>query len=200
MQMVAFRTPQASVTPPTAPTNVTATTVSASQINLSWTASSSSVGIANYIVQRCLGAGCTNFAQVGTPTGTTFNDNALSPRTSYSYQVQAKDTSGNLSAFSNTSSASATAQSSGSACNALRAYSRRGLEISRSTSARVNFSTRTAAPRSSFVLISAYSATRQQTANGPRSRPCWYTWMGVGETAQGVSIRLRSTRIASRRP
>src|SRR6202011_5568991 len=46
MQMVAFRTPASIVTPPpTAPTNVTAAAISSSQINLSWTASTSNVGI-----------------------------------------------------------------------------------------------------------------------------------------------------------
>jgi len=50
--------------PPTAPSGLTATAASMVQINLSWTASTSSVGLANYIVQRCQGAGCTNFAQV----------------------------------------------------------------------------------------------------------------------------------------
>ena len=63
--------------PPTAPTNLTATAVSASQIDLSWTASTSSIGLANYVVQRCQGAGCTNFAQIGTPTGTTYADTGL---------------------------------------------------------------------------------------------------------------------------
>jgi len=41
--------------PPTAPSGLTATAASMVQINLSWTASTSSVGLANYIVQRCQG-------------------------------------------------------------------------------------------------------------------------------------------------
>jgi fibronectin type 3 domain-containing protein len=82
--------------PPTAPTNVTATTISATQINLSWTASTSIVGIKNYVVQRCAGAGCTTFAPIGTPTTlTTYNDTGLTPGTSYSYQVNAVDTQNN---------------------------------------------------------------------------------------------------------
>src|SRR6266705_2238708 len=71
----ATQTPQ----PPTAPGSLTGTAVSASQINLSWTASTSNVGLANYIVQRCQGTGCSNFAQIATPTGTTYNDTALVP-------------------------------------------------------------------------------------------------------------------------
>jgi len=105
MQMVAFRTPTCSGAPPTAPTNLTATAAGISQINLSWTASTSCAGIAHYVVQRCQGTGCTSFAQVGTPTGTTFNDTGLTSNTSYSYQVQAVDNNANSSSFSTVASA-----------------------------------------------------------------------------------------------
>jgi len=56
-------------------------------------------------VQRCEGAGCTNFAQVGTSATTTYNDNGLATGNSYSYRVQASDTAGGLSPFSNVASA-----------------------------------------------------------------------------------------------
>ncbi len=103
MQMVAFRTP--GVEAPSTPANLTATAESTSQINLSWTASTSSVGLANYIVERCEGSGCTNFSQVAAPTGTTYSDTGLAAGTSYSYEVQAEDEDGNLSVFSNVASA-----------------------------------------------------------------------------------------------
>ena len=108
MQMVAFRTAAGGGgTPPTAPSNLTATPASATQINLSWTASTSTIGLANYIVQRCQGAGGTNFVQVASfaATSTTYNDTGLTASTSYSYRVQASDTAGNLSSFSNVTSA-----------------------------------------------------------------------------------------------
>src|SRR6266568_2354397 len=95
------QTPQ----PPTTPSNLTATAASTSQINLSWTASTSNVGLANYVVQRCQGAGCSNFAQIATPTGTTYNDTGLASATSYNYRVQAVDSSGTASTFSNTAGA-----------------------------------------------------------------------------------------------
>ncbi len=90
-------------TPPTAPTNLTATAVSSAQINLSWTASSDNVGVTGYKVERCQGAGCTTFAQIATPlgTGTTFSDTGLSASTSYSYEIIATDAAGNLSSPSN---------------------------------------------------------------------------------------------------
>src|SRR5581483_1647659 len=45
-------------TPPTAPSNLTATAASSSQINLSWTASTDNVGVTGYLVERCQGAAC----------------------------------------------------------------------------------------------------------------------------------------------
>ncbi len=61
-------------TPPTVPGNLTATATSATQIDLSWTASTDNVGVTGYRVERCAGTGCLNFAQVATPTGTSFAD------------------------------------------------------------------------------------------------------------------------------
>jgi len=92
-------------TPPAVPGNLTATAASASQIKLSWTASTSTVGLANYLLQRCQGVGCTSFARIAAPGGATFTDTGLSSTTNYSYRVQAIDTAGNLSAFSNFASA-----------------------------------------------------------------------------------------------
>ena len=91
--------------PPTAPTNLTATAASSVQINLSWTASTDNVGVTQYLVEGCQGAGCTSFTQVGTSTGTTFNNMELTNATSYSYRVRATDAAGNLSGYSNVVSA-----------------------------------------------------------------------------------------------
>jgi chitodextrinase len=77
-------------TPPTAPANLTATAVSASQISLSWTASTDNVGVIGYKVFR-------NGAQVGTPGATTYSDSPLSASTTYSYTVEAVDAAGNAS-------------------------------------------------------------------------------------------------------
>src|SRR5437870_2862242 len=95
----------APTTPPTAPSNLTATAASSSQINLAWTASTDDVGVAGYLVERCQGRGCTGFAQVATVAGTTYNDTGLVAATSYSYRVRATDAAGNLSGYSNTASA-----------------------------------------------------------------------------------------------
>src|SRR6266702_472772 len=84
MQMVAFRTPLGSVVSPTAPGNLTATAASTTQIDLSWTASTETGGtISQYLIERCTGATCSNFLQVGTSTTTTFNDTGLLASTTY---------------------------------------------------------------------------------------------------------------------
>src|SRR5450631_2372705 len=98
-----------SALPPTAPGNLTATAASTTQINLSWTASTSTIGLANYVVQRCQGAACVNFVTISSPTATIYADTALSPSTSYRYQVQAVDTAQNSSPFSSATSATTSA-------------------------------------------------------------------------------------------
>lgn len=113
MQMVAFRAAgTSSAAAPTTPSNLAAVPASSTQINLSWSASTSSVGVANYIVQRCMGAGCNNFAQLAAPTGVAYTDIGLNPSTSYSYRIQAVDTSGDVSPFSGTATTTTLASSS----------------------------------------------------------------------------------------
>ena len=95
----------ADITPPTAPAGLAATVVSSSQINLTWTASTDNVGVTGYRVERYQGTSCTNFAQIATPTGTSFSDSGLTPTTSYLYRVLAGDSAGNVSGYSNLASA-----------------------------------------------------------------------------------------------
>jgi predicted phage tail protein len=60
------------------------------------------VGVTGYRLERCQEAGCSTFAQVATPTGTTYTDSGLSGSTSYTYRVRATDAAGNLSGYSAT--------------------------------------------------------------------------------------------------
>jgi hypothetical protein len=91
--------------PPTAPGSATAVPISGSQINVVWTAARDNVGVTAYLVERCQGAACSAFAQIGTASGTSFNDTGLSANTSYSYRVRATDAAGNLGPYSNVASA-----------------------------------------------------------------------------------------------
>jgi len=103
MQAVAFKGMPSDSQPPSAPSALGATAASSSVVNLSWTASTDNIGVAGYLIERCSGAGCSNFTQIAAPagTGTTFSDTGRAPATSYSYQVRAKDAAGNLSPYSN---------------------------------------------------------------------------------------------------
>ena len=57
-------------------------------------------------MERCQGAGCTSFAQIATPAGTTFGDTGLTASTSYRYRVKAVDAATNVSVnYSNVASA-----------------------------------------------------------------------------------------------
>jgi len=90
---------------PSTPTGLSASAVSSSQINLSWSASTDNVGVTGYRVYR---AG-TLLATLGAVTS--YQNTGLSASTSYSYTVQALDAAGNASAQS--ASASATTQAAG---------------------------------------------------------------------------------------
>ena len=74
-------------------------------MNLSWTASTDNVGVTGYRVERCQGAGCTNFAQVGDADGDHLQRHRPGGRTTYRYQVRAVDAAGNLSAYSSIATA-----------------------------------------------------------------------------------------------
>ncbi len=100
--------PPPDTTPPSIPTNPNATSVSSSQINFSWTASTDAggSGLAGYRVERCPGAGCTSFAQIATASANSYGDTGLTAGASYSYRVRAVDGAGNLSTnYSNVASA-----------------------------------------------------------------------------------------------
>jgi hypothetical protein len=91
---------------PTAPSNLTATTFSTSQINLSWTASTDNVGVAGYYIYR-------NGEYLTTTTATSYSDMGLSSSATYSYYVTAFDASGNVSAASNTATATTSSKRRG---------------------------------------------------------------------------------------
>jgi hypothetical protein len=99
-----FYLPPAALPIPPAPSGLTATGVSSSQIDLTWVDGDTSEQ--GFEIERCSGAGCSNFAQIATVGAnvTSYSNTGLSGFTSYSYRVRAYNASGN-SDYSNTASA-----------------------------------------------------------------------------------------------
>jgi len=91
-------------TPPAAPTGVTATAASATQVNVAWTASA---GATSYAILRSTTTGGP-YTQVGTSATTSFSDTTASCNTTYFYVVTASNgtcSSGNSAQASATTSA-----------------------------------------------------------------------------------------------
>ncbi len=86
---------------PSAPSSLTATAASTTQVNLSWADNSGDE--TGFRIERCTGSGCTNFAEIGTVGAnvTSYSNTGLARNTVYSYRVRAYNASGN-SAYSNT--------------------------------------------------------------------------------------------------
>jgi pullulanase len=93
----------ASTQPPTQPAKLAAGAITASSVSLSWTASTSSVGVAGHNVLR-------NGTKTGTSATASYTDTSLSADTTYSYAVSAYDAAGDTSAPSSVLSVTTLAQ------------------------------------------------------------------------------------------
>jgi hypothetical protein len=101
---IAEATTPSAATAPLAPTSLSATTASASQINLSWSDNSNNEN--GFYIERCANAGCTNFSQVA-QTGinvTTYFNSGLTAGSTYTYRIRAFNATG-TSAYSNAAQA-----------------------------------------------------------------------------------------------
>ncbi len=117
-------------TPPSVPAGLAFSSITSNSITVSWKASTDNVGgsgVAGYDLYR-------GDSLAGSPTVTSFTDTGLTPSTTYSYSVRARDVAGNVSARSapkkSTTSASAI-------CNTLPSVPT-GLASPSQTSASVN--------------------------------------------------------------
>ena len=77
-------------TPPSIPTNLTATSMSSTEIDLSWDASTDDVGVEGYKIYR-------DGIHIENTTTTSFSDTGLISETRYCYTVSAYDAAGNES-------------------------------------------------------------------------------------------------------
>lgn len=97
---------------PSTPTSLAASAISASQINLSWNASTDTggSGLSTYRIERSAN-GTSGWSEIGTATTTNYSDSGLLASTQYFYRVRARDGVGNNSGYS--SVANATTQAAG---------------------------------------------------------------------------------------
>lgn len=94
-------------TAPTVPSGLTATAKSSSQVDLSWKASTDSVGVKGYKIYR-------GSTQVATVSSTSYSNTGLTASTTYQYSVAAYDAAGNTSSKSGSVSATTLASDGGS--------------------------------------------------------------------------------------
>jgi hypothetical protein len=89
---------QPETTAPSIPTSLVATAVTSTEIHLAWVDSSDNVGVTGYRIFR-------NGTQVDSSSANTYSDTGLAPATTYTYTVAAFDAAGNVSAQSESASA-----------------------------------------------------------------------------------------------
>jgi Malectin domain/Fibronectin type III domain len=164
---------------PTAPSGLTATATSSSQISLSWTASSSSCSV-TYNVFRSTTSGFTPSSSNQIASGvtpTTYSDTGLAASTSYYYLVE-ETNSGGTSAASNQATATTTS------CTAPTAPS--GLGATATSSSQINLSW-TASSSSCGVTYNVFGSTTSgftpSTSNQITSGVTATTYSNTGLTA-----------------
>lgn len=147
----------ADTTPPSVPSGLSASNVTASSLTLSWSASTDAgSGVANYEVYR-------GGSLIASPTGTSYNDSGLSPATAYSYTVKAKDKAGNVSAAS---SALLTSTASGNCAAAPATPGGLSSPAKTSSSVSLSWNAVAAAPNCSVQYrVLQGSSTATQTAS-----------------------------------
>ncbi len=149
--------------PPTAPTGLSATAASDTEIDLSWTDASSDED--QFAIERDSGGGFTQIATVGANT-TSYHDSGLTCDTSYSYRVSASNCAG-TSAYSNTATTSTDACPPADAVH-VGAVSLSIVQQGPWTRARTTVSvhTSTHGPQANATVTGTYAGTTSSTESG----------------------------------
>jgi chitodextrinase len=187
----------ADTTAPSTPTGLTANAVSASRIDLTWSASTDNVAVTGYRVRR----DGKLLATVGNVT--TFQDAGLTASTTYSYSVRALDAAGNVSPVSSSASATTRAASDTTAPSTPT-----GLIATAASSSQVNLSWSAATDNVGVTGYNLYRGgsliatlgpvtTFQNTGLAP-STPYSYTVraLDAAGNASGQSIAANATTLA----
>jgi F5/8 type C domain-containing protein/fibronectin type III domain protein len=87
-------------TSPTVPGGLTATALSSTSIELSWTYSNDNVGVKRYTLQRSKDSTCTSWSIITYSMDTTYTNTGRTPNTTYCYRILAEDYAQNISLWS----------------------------------------------------------------------------------------------------
>ena len=147
---------------PTAPT-LSASGTTSTSTNLSWSGATDAVGVTGYDVYQ--GA-----SLIGSTASTTYTVNSLSPSTTYSFTVRAKDAAGNISTASNTATVTTLAGSTVTYCTAT-ATNTADERIGNVTFGSINNTSTGTAGYENFTSVST-NVTRG-TANTISITPVW---------------------------
>ncbi|HEV2342644.1 MAG TPA: fibronectin type III domain-containing protein [Actinocrinis sp.] len=162
--------------PPTAPSNLAVTGTSSNSVSLSWGASTDDVGVTAYDVYQ----GSTVVATVtGNPPATSATVTGLSPNTTYSFTVKARDAAGNVSQSSNTVGATTSGSTGGGGSWAisLQAISPNPTHVGTVTNVTVDFKN-TASTSANNVTLTVTLVNASGAAAGSQS------WSGQNIASQ----------------
>ncbi len=137
---------------PTIPGNITTSNTTQTSTFLSWSASTDNIGVTGYEIYR-------NGGLLGTTATTSYTISGLTPDTTYSFYIRAKDAANNRSASSNT--IQVTTQSSTTGGNASGLFFSEYIEGSSNNKA-LEIANHTGAS----ISLSAYSIKRQTNGSG----------------------------------
>jgi hypothetical protein len=186
--------------PPVAPVSLAAAATS-TQISLNWTDSSANED--GFRIERCQGAGCTNFIQIAEllANATTYVDTALAASTAYTYRVRAYNNAGN-SAYSNIASAATQAPSltpPGAPSNLVgtSTASQINLQWTDNSNNETGFRIERSANGINFTLISTVASNVTSYSNSGLTANTFYhyrvrAYNGAGDSANSNVLKLKT--------
>ncbi len=159
------------------PQSLTASAVSSSGINLSWTASTDNVAVTGYTIYR-------GGVQVGTSATNSYSNSGLAASTQYTYTVSAFDAAGNQSAQSTSASATTSALTAGGAPTLVQ-HVATGMDETPVTSLKVTLPNPAGAGNALILGIQFHSSGSVSSVADNQGN----TWV-AGPTATGSSQRM----------
>jgi uncharacterized repeat protein (TIGR03806 family) len=161
-------------TPPSLPANFRVTSVTSTQVNLAWTASSDPSGIGGYRIYRNGGT-----TPIVTTTTLTHTDNGLAPATNYTYEIVAFDASAAANATARTPSPALAATTAAAPNDATPPAPPTGLSAQPLSDTRIQLTWQASADTSGIREYRLYRGATLVTIVGGDVTPLQYTEEGL---------------------